>query len=311
VTESDGNTETAFELVSISTSTQRGELHFLADSLSSSATTTFYLYYGNSGASPYAATATYGRNNVWNQYTSVWHMQEGSGTRNDSDVDTNDLTAIATPASTTGKIGVAQNIQSPDLDGLSITDGSQVGLDFTGNHSWSFLVSPDTTNLGAAVGLFNSKFAGGGQLSYLYRYNGDFIINLSSNGSANTQRSFTYSMTGGEWYWVTFSYTASAGSVDIYVNDTLVSTQTGFPTSVFNGSATTYISGTDNGQWDGLFDETRASASTTDLARVVTKYNNAFSTSTFMYISAAEINGTNLPATVLRSGMISGSTIIK
>lgn len=75
VVESDEVTETPFELVFISTASSTGELHFLADSLSTTSTSTFYIYYGNSSASGYAASATYGRNNVWSQYLLVAHMQ--------------------------------------------------------------------------------------------------------------------------------------------------------------------------------------------------------------------------------------------
>ena len=64
VTNSDGLTEMPREVVDVNTGAQTGELHFRADSLSSSSPTSFYIYYGNSGASDYAVTATYGRNNV-------------------------------------------------------------------------------------------------------------------------------------------------------------------------------------------------------------------------------------------------------
>jgi hypothetical protein len=86
VTNSGGVTEMPREVVDISTGGQTGELHFRADSLSSSANTSFYIYYGNSGASDYAVTATYGRNNVWsNSYEAVYHLEEetaGTGTAN-------------------------------------------------------------------------------------------------------------------------------------------------------------------------------------------------------------------------------------
>ncbi|MFQ5922269.1 MAG: LamG-like jellyroll fold domain-containing protein, partial [Anaerolineales bacterium] len=86
VTNSTGTVEMPREVVAINTGAQTGELHFRADSLSSSANTNFYIYYGNSGASDYAVTATYGRNNVWsNSYAAVWHLEEeaaGTSTTN-------------------------------------------------------------------------------------------------------------------------------------------------------------------------------------------------------------------------------------
>jgi hypothetical protein len=75
VTTSDGLSEVPFELVSINTGTKVGELHFKAPSISTTTNTDFYIYYGNPSASPYASTATYGRNNVWsNNYEVVYHL---------------------------------------------------------------------------------------------------------------------------------------------------------------------------------------------------------------------------------------------
>jgi hypothetical protein len=74
ITEADGLTELAYELVSINTTTDKGELHFRAD-LASTTNTEFYIYYDNSAASGYAVTATYGRNNVWsNDFEAVYHL---------------------------------------------------------------------------------------------------------------------------------------------------------------------------------------------------------------------------------------------
>jgi hypothetical protein len=84
VVESDEETETPFELVDIDTSGGTGELHFLADSLSTSADTEFYIYYGNSGASCYAEDATYGAENVWSDYDIVYHFTESAGSSEDA-----------------------------------------------------------------------------------------------------------------------------------------------------------------------------------------------------------------------------------
>jgi hypothetical protein len=56
ITSSDGATEINFELVGIDTGAQTLELWFLAASLSDSTDTTFYIYYGNSGASAKASS---------------------------------------------------------------------------------------------------------------------------------------------------------------------------------------------------------------------------------------------------------------
>lgn len=102
VTESDGTTRCPVDLVSIDTTGETGELHFLASSLSASANTVFRVYYGKTGGglSQPAVTGTYGRNAVWADYLAVWHM--------DSFVDAtgngNTLEASGTVGSSAGKL---------------------------------------------------------------------------------------------------------------------------------------------------------------------------------------------------------------
>lgn len=76
ITTSDGITEVPFEIVAINTTLGTGEIHAKVN-LADTSDTRIYIYYGNSAASAYAVTATYGRNNVWsNGYTAVYHLEE-------------------------------------------------------------------------------------------------------------------------------------------------------------------------------------------------------------------------------------------
>jgi len=78
ITQSDGTTEVPFEPVSVLQATSDGELHFKADT-SDAATTKYYIYAGNSGASAYAVDATYGAENVWSANT-AFCVHDGGGT---------------------------------------------------------------------------------------------------------------------------------------------------------------------------------------------------------------------------------------
>jgi hypothetical protein len=73
VAKSDGITLLPFELVSLDKE-GKGELYFLADSLSGDAHTTFFIYYSNPSATPYETGS------VWERYTGVWHLNSVSGT---------------------------------------------------------------------------------------------------------------------------------------------------------------------------------------------------------------------------------------
>lgn len=77
ITEADEVTEVPREVVSYNGTSQLGELHFKGASISASADTEFYLYYGNAGASDYSAGSSYGAQNVWDDnFIGVYHMGE-------------------------------------------------------------------------------------------------------------------------------------------------------------------------------------------------------------------------------------------
>jgi len=91
------------ELVSASSGAETGELHFRADSISATQDTVFRIYYNGSIAGDYAASATYGAQNVWtNGYVAVYHLQDTDitdSTGNGNDGVNNGATA------TTGQVG--------------------------------------------------------------------------------------------------------------------------------------------------------------------------------------------------------------
>lgn len=113
VTESNGTTETPFEVVAIDTANESGELHVLIDSLSSSSDTDFYIYYDNPSASAYADNATYGAENVWDgDYVLVSHNTDIT-TSSVEDSTSNGFDGTKTSANNpletdTGQVGQAQ-----------------------------------------------------------------------------------------------------------------------------------------------------------------------------------------------------------
>ncbi len=92
VSAADGITQLPREIVTIDTSNQTGEVHFLAPTLSSDTDTNFYVYFGNSSASDYDINDEFGRNAVWKDYLAVYHFEENStdstgGGNNGTDTD--------------------------------------------------------------------------------------------------------------------------------------------------------------------------------------------------------------------------------
>ena len=117
VTRGDGYTELAREIVSCDTSANTGEMHFKADSLSSSADNTFYLYFNNSDASGYSATEAFGAENVWtNGYEAVFHFDESSGESYfyDSSSNSNDVSIYDSVAGQEGKMQTGHTFMGTD-----------------------------------------------------------------------------------------------------------------------------------------------------------------------------------------------------
>lgn len=140
ITTSDGVTECAREVVFINTGSLTGELHFLAPLLSSSASTDFYIYYGNSGASEPAVSATYGRNAVWAAYIAVHHFQESVSPYADS---TGNGFTLSDSTGTSGDVAGKLSGRAVDLTSNQVITYSGSGLP-TGDVSFSAWLNQPT-----------------------------------------------------------------------------------------------------------------------------------------------------------------------
>lgn len=139
ITKSDGTTELPREVVYYTSASDTGELHFkYTGTLSGTDNTDVYLYYGNAGASDYSSTDTYGRNNVWTGYHSVWHLQETSGS-GAYIIDSTGNGHDATPTNTTSTSGKMGNGRSFDGNGdfLTVASPSLPTGDYT-YESWGY-----------------------------------------------------------------------------------------------------------------------------------------------------------------------------
>lgn len=304
VVESDETTETPFELVSYDSATDSGELHFKADSLSPRDTTTFYIYYGNSGASCYAATDTYGRNNVWTEYAGVWHMQETSASNRVSSTGNNTLTQVNTPTQENGKIGKSIKFSSASTQYLTIADASQTGLDITGNMTITAWYKTTTTaNEGHCI---VCKWNHSNQNQY------QTLINPGSGtftwGADDACSGFTYSfgsyiigtLSTSNWYYAGFTRETLNGTIALagqnkYVNTIQTSTNcsAGFAIGMELERALYKA--------NAEMDEIRIAPVLRSEAWLLTEYNNQNSPSTFYY-ATVENQATLQPRGVILNG---------
>jgi hypothetical protein len=318
--ESDETTETAFELVSIATTTKRGELHFLADSLSTTSTSTFYLYYGNPSASAYAVTDTYGRNNVWApNYIAVYHMNESSGSANDSTASGFTLT------NTTGKsytdsslIGRGIDFGSATRNTTELTRTSILSSNSTVSMSlWFKLNTSIQTPNDPGLFILPYKNASGAVITIIpYWSGGTPNMSILRRTSSTVTASTSFSNSTSQWYHVTAVYDSGAGKLYGYLDGQPFTTTNVTTSGTFNSNAYPVSVGGSymSNNSVAIQDEVRVGTTVKSPAWVLTEYNNVSSTSTFLTIDGqtSQPVDPSLPTTTIYGGTsISGGAVIK
>jgi len=286
VVESDETTETAFELVDYDAGTDSGELHFMADSISGSTDTTFYIYYGNAGASCYAVGATYGRNAVWSDYQAVYHMEETSGSRGDSTGNGHDLTDNNSVLSAAGVMGNAADFEASNSKYLDATDAVDISSQATisawikkESSTFGYVVQKGTSDSDLNYRIYIGASSGGG----FYRKVGSTMRNLTH----------TFSWSNNTDYLIHCVQDGDGG--EIYINaSSIVTDNNGGNLSANNGILTVGARNRGSGAQnylDGLIEELRMRTSAVTANWITTEHNNQSSVSTFITPGAEEDNG--------------------
>lgn len=290
ITKSDGTTEVPFELVSFNQAGDTGELHFKADSISSSTDTTFYIYYGNSGASAYAADATYGSENVWtNSQAGVWHSADDF---TDSSGNVAEGSLVGDAAYTTGKIGQAMTF---DGTGDYATAGTfaAVGTD-NAAYTISTWVNVNTgEDDGNIIHISNGANGEGWCIPMIHADAGKFRL-VSWIGGFPSTVAATGTYTKETWYHVVHRWDSSGG-LRLYINGALDNSaaQASFDAS---GDGVAYIHparspGTcaeNQGEFAGEVDEFRVYSRAISDAEIAAEYSNQNTPTTFYTIGSEE-----------------------
>jgi hypothetical protein len=214
--------------------------------ISSSADTKIYLYYGNSGA-PDLQDAT----NVWDaNFKGVWHLAETgtNPTANDSTSNNNDSASQTWTPTVGGKIGGAGsfngssdaiNITSNDgLNPASITVSAWVKADV--NNKWQYAVLKN------------------GQWDFGRDNGGKYYLAAWKTGNVNVaDEHAATSATTGVWEHIAFTYDGS--NAKYYVNTTVVINK-GVSGDLFaTANAVNIGSQAAGNYWDGLIDDVKIS----------------------------------------------------
>jgi hypothetical protein len=288
-TDSETPVELSRELVFASSSTQTGELHFKADSISSTTDTIFRIYYNGSTTGDYNPAAVYGAQNVWtNGYTAVYHA-EGGGT--DSTTNGYDMTAngdaTAVPG---GQLGSAF-----DLDGAgdyySIANlNAHGGRDQYTISAWSYLNTLGSGNVDDAA-VFSYGPAGSNADLLWYNYNQidnnseqAYSFNADTISNDNNRVDAATTPVAQEWHYVTGVRNADVR--EIFYNGVSEGQSSG---ATINNSASAEArigswAETANLDFNGLLDEVRISTAVRSAGWINSEYINQSSTTNFYTI---------------------------
>ena len=178
------------------------------------------------------------------------------------------------------KAAAAGNTHSIDLELAStqqLTADDSASLSITGdmtiecwvkiesqpaNNKSLTIVSKTDSDTQRSYRFFNENLAGTVSLA----------LGISSDGSAQTVKRVTYTITTATWTHLAVVYTAAGGTIDFYVNGAQQGTQqSGAPTSIFDGTALLSIGANNDGgedHFDGLIDDVRIWATTRTEAQI-------------------------------------------
>ncbi|MEX2514740.1 MAG: DUF2341 domain-containing protein [Candidatus Paceibacterota bacterium] len=196
VTAGDGTTQLAREVVSVNTASSTGELHFKADSISSTTDTSFYIYYGNPNADDYAVGDTYGAENVWsNETLAAFHLEENAVNSSD---DNFNGTINGSPAWVTGVIYSALDFLGTNGNNVEISSALQ--SDITNNsYTVKAWINPRLTG-SSNQAIIDTGSEGDGQMRFFMNdTDGSFKIQNTASFTGTGVRSSAGILTADIW----------------------------------------------------------------------------------------------------------------
>jgi len=214
--------------VSCDTATKTGEVHTLIPSVSASADTVIYIYYGNPSASDYLPTDTYGSQAVWGSNHRIYHSYDlTSSTILDSKGNYNGTKfgGANSPIEVDGKFGKAQQFDGvSNIGGISI---AQEALDPSLPHTFVAWIklngTPDFNNNGI-IDKFQSttgSYTNGARLIVNTGRRLQYSIGISNVNSIEQIITADTNLAIGNWYFVAGIYDGT--NIKVVVNNQIKS----------------------------------------------------------------------------------------
>lgn len=266
--------------------------------LSYTADTVLYMYYGSSLATEPAATSDYGKQNVWTGgYSGVWHLSEPSGTQYDSTSHGHNSTTVSVTAQgTTGKIGGADQFTRADNTVVMFEDsadwcsntGSGCGNTAT-IEAWCYFTSlfsessacfaQDSDSIPWGI-LALSTATPANAISVIFKNNSWASFTVSGSDAAPTDG------------WHHIAGTLAGNTITMYIDGAIAGSRSDFSGTILDGIGTAslgaYNGGADQRHMSGYADEARYSSVSRTAGWIATEYNNQNSPQTFLSLAAQE-----------------------
>jgi hypothetical protein len=259
--------------------------------LDANANTVIYMYYGNSCVN----SETQNRNAVWNaNYKMVQHLQETSGTHEDSTANNNHSTAVTvtTQGSAAGQIDGADDFNG-STDAVTIGDSDS--LDITDAITIEAWITDDVEDRRRIVTKVSEIYVLRSE-----NYNATLHGYLKKGGSLYHARSQSSLITSGSYHHVVLTWDGVSGdnNLRLYHNGSEVSsytTQDSITAPLDISSSDLKIGSHDSGEfWDGIIDEVRISSVARTDGWIQTSFNNHNDPSAFYGLGTEDDDPLNI-----------------
>lgn len=294
-----GTSPLAFERQSYNQATGAIQYWVKVPTVSHTANTVFYMFYGNSAITSDQSTPSA----VWSSYQGVWHLTGGTDEMTWTDSTSNenegagDGPNIVLGSSTGGQTG-----GYVDLDGGGYLDlGTSSVLQPAGAMSASGWIKTSSEPEFAQI-ISDASNGTSGYNLYLTNYHYPAFI-LDVGGWNSCYAYSTTSVTDGNWHYIVGTYSGPGGTASIYIDGTLAASGTCSNTTTTYGSPSIGEIGQKAGnssstEFGGYIGEVRVSGAALSAGWVRTEYNNQSSPSTFYSVGAATQSGSGSVPTI-------------
>ena len=207
---------------------------------------------------------------------SYWKLDESSGNAADS-VGSNTLTNINTTLYVAAKINNGADIETSSIQGFSISDASQTGLDFSDALSFACWVKFESIPAGENS-IIVKRVGTDSQRAYHWKLNSSTLVGFlwyTDGATIGGNLSVAWTPSTATWYYITV--TKSGTTVKFYVDSSQQGAdQTGSAATIANTTAPFEVGHwvDDVGNFDGIIDEIGVWSRALTDAEIISLYNS-------------------------------------